>query len=912
MSTNENETASDATESKPGGAALADSTTSTSRDEGGSTTTARDADAKVAGPGEVRAGEVVGAVDPSGSPGEAANRAAIDTTGTRSKRWAGEDLDQPWTIGEAIGVAMRALRKRFFSLVLPLLIVEIVGSLLASVPVVVMIGAWLSSFVREQVRPSPGGLAFQTLVPPATPILVAAASGSLLVVLASAAVGQSFLVENALGALRDQPRAKGMLGRAFARAPRIFLWQSIPLATIGALLGLVEGAPFAVARVAEWRDAADQPSFLQTVGGLAAKLVTGREAPELPWYVHGAVILLSLAFFVGYRLMFLWTPFFLVDDRVSLVTAMRKSWRAANRYVGTTFLYLVALGPIALVVSLPIVGTIIQAFICLGLAYGYVRATGRSALPWYTPEFASRSIRTLLKVTLGVLSVIAGVLILAVKAPTKPVTVWSIPDFALHAAAILASVAVVIVLLGLLLPYGLDRLEGRRFTSFVAARHVRSQKSGFLTVISVLSICGVAISSCALSGVVSVMGGFSQDLKRKILGNNAHIVIDTTAVTPWGDYDATLDAVRRVPGVVGATPVVHGEVMASSASNLAGVMVTGIDPSSINDVIELSHNIKVGKIDYLEHPEKLTKLPANEVIGIGPNGESYYKGSELPALQDDIDPDVRAVIITKPDRPGVILGLELAKTLHVYVGDEVTLVSPLGDLGPMGIMPRTRRFRVAAIFDSGMYEYDAMSVYTMLDQAQEYFATGTNISAIDIKVDDAEGTDRIAPAVVTAVGRPELRIRDWREINKNLFSALKLERFATFIILSIAIMVASFCIICTLLLMVTEKGKEIAILKAIGASDGSVLRTFMIEGMIIGGIGMVFGVVTGLALCSGLKWIGLPLPSEVYYIHGLPVSVNGWDFLTVAAAAFSITTLSTVYPAYAASRLRPVDGLRYE
>ncbi|MBX3206314.1 MAG: ABC transporter permease [Labilithrix sp.] len=603
----------------------------------------------------------------------------------------------------------------------------------------------------------------------------------------------------------------------------------------------------------------------------------------------------------------------MVDDEASFVVAMRKSWRSSKQYLGTIFLYLIALAPIALLIAAPLVGVLAQAFIWLGLAYGYVRATGRNELPWYPADFASRSIRTFLKVTLLALGLVAGALVLWVKGlPTMRGTAWSIQDTAIRAAAILSSVAVVIVVLALLLPYLLDRLEGRRFTSFVAARHVRSQKSGFLTVISVLSICGVAISSCALSSVVSVMGGFSQDLKRKILGNNAHIVIDTTAATPWGDYEQTLDAVRKIRGVTGATPVVHGEVMASSASNLAGVVVTGIDPKSINDVIDLKHNIEVGKMDYLVHPELLTKLPANEVIGIGPGGEQYYKGSELPALEDDIDPEVRAVIITKPDRPGIILGRELAKTLHVYVGDEVMLVSPLGDLGPMGIMPRTKRFRVAAIFYSGMYEYDAMSVYTMLDQAQEYFATGENISAIDIKVDDAEGADLIAPAVVSAVNRPELRIRDWREINKNLFSALKLERFATFIILSVAILVASFCIVCTLLLMVTEKGKEIAILKAIGASDGSILRTFMIEGMIIGGIGTVFGVVTGLAMCTGLKWFGLRLDPEVYYIDRLPISVNGWDFLTVAAAALTICTLSTVYPAYAASRLRPVDGLRYE
>ncbi|MCW5836625.1 MAG: ABC transporter permease, partial [Labilithrix sp.] len=701
------------------------------------------------------------------------------------------------------------------------------------------------------------------------------------------AIALRLLTEAALAAVRDERVPRGRFRRALRRAPRMLAWQLCGVLCVALLPALVIGVPALIARL--------------------------QHEPENHgiWELAGIVPPLFIA--AAYLVSFGWAPFFMVDDQASFSVAMRKSWRSSKQYLGTLFLYLIALAPIALLIPAPVVGVLAQAFIWLGLAYGYVRATGRNDLPWYTADFASRSIRTFLKVTLLALGLVAGGLVVWVKGlPTMRGTAWSIQDTAIRAAAILSSVAVVIVVLALLLPYMLDRLEGRRFTSFVAARHVRSQKSGFLTVISVLSICGVAISSCALSSVVSVMGGFSQDLKRKILGNNAHIVIDTTAATPWGDYEQTLDAVRKVPGVVGATPVVHGEVMASSASNLAGVVVKGIDPKSINDVIDLKHNIEVGKMDYLVHPEMLTKLPANEVIGIGPGGEQYYKGSELPALDDDLDPEVRAVIVTKPDRPGIILGRELAKTLHVYIGDEVMLVSPLGDLGPMGIMPRTKRFRVAAIFYSGMYEYDAMSVYTMLDQAQEYFATGDNISAIDVKVDDAEGADLVAPSVVAAVNRPELRIRDWREINKNLFSALKLERFATFIILSVAILVASFCIVCTLLLMVTEKGKEIAILKAIGASDGAILRTFMIEGMIIGGIGTVFGVVTGLAMCTGLKWFGLRLDPEVYYIDRLPISVNGWDFLTVAAAALTICTLSTVYPAYAASRLRPVDGLRYE
>jgi lipoprotein-releasing system permease protein len=485
-------------------------------------------------------------------------------------------------------------------------------------------------------------------------------------------------------------------------------------------------------------------------------------------------------------------------------------------------------------------------------------------------------------------------------------------DTVASAIALLFAVVFVVGILSALLPWLLDRLEGRTFVAFVAARHVRSEKSGFLTVISVLSICGVAISSCALSSVVSVMGGFSHDLKRKILGNNAHIVIDTTTQSPWGDYDTVLERVRAVKGVAACTAVVHGEVMVSSPSNLAGVIVRGIDTKTIGNVIDLPTNIEVGKLSYLEDPDQLRHLPADEVIGLGPGGEQYMKGPDLPSLSDELDPAVRAIVESTPLRPGIIIGRELAKTLHVYVGDEVTLVSPLGDLGPMGVMPRTKKFRVAAIFFSGMYEYDASHVYTTMEIAQDYFAVEKKISAIDVKVEDAENADQLTPDVTRAVDRADLRVRDWRDINKNLFSALKLERYATFIILCIAIMVASFCIVSTLLLMVTEKSKEIAILKAIGAADYSILRTFMLEGVIIGGIGTIYGVATGLVLCTDLSWFGLRLDPEVYYIDRLPINVSGIDFLLVTASALTICTLATIFPSYAASQLRPVDGLRYE
>jgi lipoprotein-releasing system permease protein len=227
---------------------------------------------------------------------------------------------------------------------------------------------------------------------------------------------------------------------------------------------------------------------------------------------------------------------------------------------------------------------------------------------------------------------------------------------------------------------------------------------------------------------------------------------------------------------------------------------------------------------------------------------------------------------------------------------------------------------VAAIFYSGMYEYDASHAYILLDQAQRFFGLEDKITHIDARVPDPERVKEFRPGVEQAIAglSPDaspgaaLRVRDWMEMNRNLFSALKLEKIATFIILSIAIAVASFCIVCTLLLMVTEKGKEIAILKALGTSDGAVMRIFMLEGIIIGAIGTIFGVSTALATCLGLSWFGVRLDPDVYYIDRLPVNVNGSDYALVAVAALIICTLATIYPARAASKLSPVDGLRYE
>lgn len=471
------------------------------------------------------------------------------------------------------------------------------------------------------------------------------------------------------------------------------------------------------------------------------------------------------------------------------------------------------------------------------------------------------------------------------------------------------------ILVGVLLfiPWMFSRLERRGATLFVAVRHVRAKKSGFLTVISWLSILGVLLSSLALCVVISIMGGFGADLKRKILGNNAHVRIE--AVKPGGFefWREAIEKVDKVPGVTAATPVVSGEVMASSASNTAGVIIKGVDKASIGKVIDLLSNIEVGKFSYLDDTKRLAHLPPEEVIGIGPGGQKYLKGPEFkPFLSKDLDPEVEDALVPDDAYPGLIVGRELAKSLHVYVGDEVTLVSPLGDLGPMGVLPKSQKFRVAAIFYSGMYEYDSSHAYGKLDVVQDFLEVGHFISAIDVKVDHSEEVDEVRPGIEQALGRADLRVQDWKQLNRNLFNALQLEKIATFVILMLAIIVASFCIICTLLLMVTEKSKEIAILKAIGASDTVIRNVFMAEGVIIGGIGTVLGVTMGFVCMKGLQAFGFRLDPNVYYVDRLPIEVNPADYGLVALCALAITTLATLYPAQAASRLRPVDGIRYE
>lgn len=541
----------------------------------------------------------------------------------------------------------------------------------------------------------------------------------------------------------------------------------------------------------------------------------------------------------------------------------------------------------------------------------------------------------------------------------------TLPAVALGITAVFATRALFRVI-----PLVLDGLERSRFEVRVAARMLRAKKSGFLTAIGLLSILAVSFSSCTLATTLSVMGGFRADLQEKILGNHAHVVVDRTHGT-FDGWRETLEAVRRAQGVTGATPYVSGEVMLTSAiESPSGAELRGIDPETLGEATDLPRNMRFGALEYLAHPERLLDLPPSAMSGslLGPSravrpGSTMEEPTTSPARADagieieriDIeagnepsrpsspsqpterggfasgagtildeierlldgieDRDALAPAPTSRGRrdvlPGLVIGQELARTLRLHVGDEVTVVSPNGDLGPTGPLPRTRSFRVAGIFYTGMFEYDMQMAYTDLRTAQSFLRTGDRITGIEARVGDWSRAEAVAVEVRRAVGRDDLRVRSWREVNRNLFGALELEKLAMFITLGIAILVASFCIFAALVLMVQEKGREVAILKAMGAEDRSIVAVFLLQGVLIGVFGALFGLGLGYLVCFAAEHFKfIRMNPEVYYIDRLPVNVDPREFALVGIAAVVVCVLATVYPAILGSRLRPVDALR--
>ncbi|OFX22206.1 MAG: hypothetical protein A2V77_19935, partial [Anaeromyxobacter sp. RBG_16_69_14] len=337
---------------------------------------------------------------------------------------------------------------------------------------------------------------------------------------------------------------------------------------------------------------------------------------------------------------------------------------------------------------------------------------------------------------------------------------------------------------------------------------------------TLISIGGVAIGVWALTVVLSVMSGFEGDLKAKILGTRSHGMLQKYGQNDSPEWRQVREQVLAVPGVVGATPFIYNEVMLSADQNLTGTLLEAIDPRTVGTVIDLPRTIQEGKLEYLEHPERIPSPPDDRggiapsteldpLLGEPPSKQGKARGKAAPAAPKE---GGSAASKSAKVMPGIVIGKEMAHGLRVFVGDTVNVISPLGELGPAGPQPKSRPFRVAAIFYSGMYEYDSKFAYIELSEAQRFFGTGRSVTGLEIKVRDVDEARPILRRVLAALEGYPYRVRDWGELNRNLFSALMMEKVVMAVILGFIVLVASFIIVATLIMQVLDKRREIAVL----------------------------------------------------------------------------------------------------
>jgi lipoprotein-releasing system permease protein len=420
------------------------------------------------------------------------------------------------------------------------------------------------------------------------------------------------------------------------------------------------------------------------------------------------------------------------------------------------------------------------------------------------------------------------------------------------------------------------------FELFVSLRHLKAKRTQkFISLNTWISIGGVALGVMALIVVIAVMSGFGKDLRDKILGTNSHIVVTNITRSGMDDYESVLKKVMQAEGVKAAAPFILNQVMLTSGGNSSGVVVRGIDPDREAMVSDLEKNLIQGDLAMLKRSEKPSKGPR---------------------------------------RAKIILGKELAQKLGVQMNDAVSMVSPASRLTPMGLVPKIKLFKVVGFFESGMFEYDSSLAFISVESAQKFFSMKGTVSGVEIRVDDIDRADKIAESLQESLGFPYYA-RDWMRMNKNLFSALRLEKIVMFIILILIILVAAFNIVSTLFMVVMEKTKEIAILKSMGASRTSIMKIFSLQGLIIGVTGTFIGCVGGFSIVPNLNEIvgfiesifGITaFPSDVYYLDKLPSEIQYLDSFLIIIFSILICFLASLYPAWRASRMNPVDGLRYE
>ncbi len=410
------------------------------------------------------------------------------------------------------------------------------------------------------------------------------------------------------------------------------------------------------------------------------------------------------------------------------------------------------------------------------------------------------------------------------------------------------------------------------FEWMLSTRYLRARrKEGFISVIAGFSFLGIMLGVATLIIVMAVMNGFRAELLGKILGLNGHLLIQPLE-SPLTDWKDVADRVGKVPGIRLAAPVVDGQALASSPFNASGVLVRGIRAADLDNITSIAKNIKQGTL------------------------EGFDEGQ------------------------GVAIGRRLADQLSIHAGDNITLVAPRGAVTPIGTMPRIKPYKVAAVFEIGMSEYDSTMVFMPLKEAQAYFNRANDVTAIEIYTVNPDRIEQYRKAVTEAAGRP-IYLVDWRQRNSTFFNALQVERNVMFLILTLIVLVAALNIISGLIMLVKDKGSDIAILRTMGASQGAIMRVFLITGAAIGVVGTLTGLIVGLVVCLNIESIRQFLSwltntelfsPELYFLSKLPAEIDVGETVAVVVMALTLSFLATLYPSWRAARLDPVEALRYE
>src|SRR5215471_8789923 len=434
-----------------------------------------------------------------------------------------------------------------------------------------------------------------------------------------------------------------------------------------------------------------------------------------------------------------------------------------------------------------------------------------------------------------------------------------------------------------------------RFELFIATRYLRAKRrQAFIGIITGISILGVAAGVASLIVALAINNGFRQDLQDRLLGSSSHINLLRVESDGIRDWKTLMDGLARQPHVVAAAPAIYEQVLISRGARARGAVLKGIIPTDERKVSDLLKSIRIGTADALDEESKSTVE--------GPTGNS------TPASPDALA-DVQNRVA---NMPVLILGKDMADDLGATVGSVVLVTSPQGELTPYGMVPKYSRFRVAGIFSSGFYDYDASWAFTRLSDAQQLFGLGDVVSVLEFKVDDIYKADAIAQQLERVAGKGFMAT-NWMEQNKAIFRALRLERLVTFITIGLIVFVAALNILISLTMMVMEKTRDIAVLMSMGTRKAQVRNVFIAQGVLIGVVGTAIGLVLGYAVAyAGGHYHIISLSPEVYSIDYVPFAPRLVDGIWVGAFALLVSFVATLYPSWSASRILPAEALRYE